>query len=67
MTSRRISVDGNLLDKEEPMYMLNSQEPLPAIAEGDRVDVNALPFTDVGNEEVLAAFMNDKRDPMEGD
>ncbi|KAE9409431.1 hypothetical protein BT96DRAFT_774986, partial [Gymnopus androsaceus JB14] len=54
VTSHRIGVDGNLLDIEEPTYLLNRQSSSPATA-------------DMGTEEVLEVFMNERKELAEGD
>ncbi|KAE9387081.1 hypothetical protein BT96DRAFT_838183, partial [Gymnopus androsaceus JB14] len=54
VTSCRIGVDGNLLDIEEPTYLLNQQSSSPATA-------------DMGTEEVLEVFMNKRKELTEGD
>jgi len=66
VTSRRIGVDGNLLEVEESAYLLGPERPLippspPALFH------EALPFPHLGNSEILDVFMSERRDPEEGE
>lgn len=67
VTSRRIGLDGNLLESEEPAYLLGQQGEVDSTPEAFIEEVVEFPGAELKDAELREVFFNERREPMEGD